>query len=159
MLKTRTAANGNSNTAEAAASLAAAAASPSIAVLADGQLGSSWKVIPGMGHDSCLMCTLMGHLANEPEAAGPVSVTKLLHHFSRSYMHVWRGACMERCMCGDELCCVQTHGVGQLANEPGAAGPASDPQLQSSGITVACAIMCTITAYGDIQSLMPVRTG
>ncbi|WIA20587.1 hypothetical protein OEZ85_004974 [Tetradesmus obliquus] len=50
---------------------AAGAAMPSYAVITDGQPGSSWKVIPGMGHDSCLMCTLMGQLANEPGAAGP----------------------------------------------------------------------------------------
>jgi hypothetical protein len=74
MLKSSSAAaTDNSNTAAAAASTAAAAALPSFAVLADGQLAGSWKVIPGMGHDSCLMCTLMGQLANEPGAAGPVS--------------------------------------------------------------------------------------
>jgi hypothetical protein len=74
MLKADTAApSGNSNTSAPAAAAAAAAALPSFAVLADGQRGSSWQVIPGMGHDSCLMCTLMGQLAHEPGAAGPVS--------------------------------------------------------------------------------------
>lgn len=48
------------------------AEAPSVAVLADGQPPSGWVVIPGMGHDSCLMCTLKGHLANEPGASGPV---------------------------------------------------------------------------------------
>jgi hypothetical protein len=69
MLKTSGTSNGST-----AAAPAAPTALPSYAVIADGRPASSWKVIPGMGHDSCLMCTLMGQLANEPGAAGPVRI-------------------------------------------------------------------------------------
>jgi hypothetical protein len=74
MLKAAGTFNGSSSTAAAGAAgeAAAPAGLPSYAVITDGQPSSSWKVIPGMGHDSCLMCTLMGQLANEPGAAGPV---------------------------------------------------------------------------------------